>query len=154
MRLAVSTASAPLFSFQNEQVETYLLLGQTRGDYFALLDRVVYDDDFFDLLGSDCVNKLAGRGGHKYANVGELISDSLRDVVRKCNLTVAESSALSNEIGRLGLRFEADTSAWLSYRFTKPSDFRLLQLEVLNSHSARAVRRCFSRSPCQLAPKS
>ncbi len=140
------------YSFQYEQYDTYVALGLVSGEYFALLDRIVYDDDFYDLFGSACVNKLGGRGGHKYTYLGEMISDSLDEVAANCHLTDAEREAVASEVRRLGLHFRMDTAAWRSYRSTKPSDFRLLQLEVLNSRFAGAVRQYFSRSPSQTSP--
>jgi hypothetical protein len=154
MKDVFTDCSRQVFSFQYEQFDTYVSLGLDRGQYFALLDRYVYDDTFADALGRDCANKLAGSGGYRYASLGHVITDSLEEVARNCNLTDGERDMLGVEVRKLGLRFKSDTTAWQEYRRTKPDDFRLLRLEKLNCRFSAKVRRYFSHSPSQPSPAS
>lgn len=133
--------------YQREQVETYVSLGLDRAEYFAELDRFVFEDTFYNVFGATCLNKLSGEFGHTYRNIGELISDKLETVAEKCRLSECECAVIADQVAKLGLTFGSDTLAWQEYRKTKRAYFRLLPLAVLNFHSASTVRLYCGHKP-------
>lgn len=138
-------------AFYKEQFDTYVSLGLEKAEYFALLDRPLYDDMFFDELGPDCAFKLSGRGGYTYESMGRLIADKLDNVANNCKLTAQECCALASVVKKNGLYFGSDISAWDEYRRSKAVSFRLAGLEALDSRFSEKVRKYFYRFPSPIS---
>lgn len=127
-----------MFADQYEQVATYKELGIDKGEYFALLDRFIFEDDFWDILGTRCVEKMM----RHYRHIGDVIANSFPIVGKTCRLRDSDIESVRTLIDSLGLDFATDTTSWQAYRLTKQPYFRLASLSALGSPFDEEVRRC------------
>lgn len=113
--------------FQAEQASVYARYGWEVGNYFALLDKFTWEDDFHDMMPPGELRRL--KAG--YYRVGHMLADSLQEAQVRCGLRDRTVERLQSWVTGLGLHFGADTGEWLAYREGRRRTFRLLPLREL-----------------------
>lgn len=91
--------------------------------YISSMDKYVFQDEFYDLLGrTTCLNRLCTKG--RFHHLGDIVALPPLTVKKTTGLSKAQMEKLSVHIAKYGLRMGSNTDWWQRYRTTVPKGFR------------------------------
>lgn len=131
--------------FEAEQVGVYARYGLALGNYFALLDKFTWEDEFHAMAPR--AERL--RLEDAYPRVGNLIAGPLSEAIVRCELRTTTATRLASWASRLGLSFGDDVGPWLSYRMQTRGTFRLLPSSELDFRCADLELESYGRCAAQ-----
>lgn len=136
--------------FEAEQASVYSRYGWELANYFALLDKFTWEDDFHDMMPRSELQRF--KAG--YSRLGDLLADRLPVAIERCALGARTGVRLETWVAGLGLHFGADVTRWRSYRAGTRRMFRLLPLSASGSRWTEEAPSNYGRSWSPIAPQN